>query len=266
MAPDPVLGEVAVHESGSVPPDARSYASEKIGHVAKLARGPVLFAKVDLIARGDPARELHALAKAELDIDGTVVRAHGEASTMLAAIDELEGRLRERVERAGDVERARHLRHRDPRPWRHGDPPTHRTHSFPRPVDERQIVRHKTFALHPLTPDEAALELEQLDHDFWLFNNAETADDNVIARAPDGGYELLEPPAGDRPARSGDGPIRVSAVHPGAMTVDDAVALLDLGDQPFVFFLDPETRRGSVAYRRYDGHYGLVTSAEPNGG
>jgi hypothetical protein len=45
------------------------------------------------------------------------------------------------------------------------------------------------------------------------------------------------------------------------MGADDAIELLNLGDEPLVFFLDPETGRGCAAYRRYDGHYGLITSA-----
>ncbi|MBO1414556.1 sigma 54 modulation/S30EA ribosomal C-terminal domain-containing protein, partial [Streptomyces sp. FH025] len=32
-------------------------------------------------------------------------------------------------------------------------------------------------------------------------------------------------------------------------------------DQPFVFYTDTSTGRGNVLYRRYDGHYGLITPA-----
>ena len=37
--------------------------------------------------------------------------------------------------------------------------------------------------------------------------------------------------------------------------------LLDEGDEPFVFFAEPDTSRGQVLYRRFDGHYGLITPA-----
>jgi len=42
--------------------------------------------------------------------------------------------------------------------------------------------------------------------------------------------------------------------------VDDAIERLNLGDDPFVFFVDVSPGRGAVLYRRYDGHYGLVTA------
>ena len=45
------------------------------------------------------------------------------------------------------------------------------------------------------------------------------------------------------------------------MTEDQAVTHLDLGGDPFVFFVDAGTARARVLYRRYDGHYGLITPA-----
>src|SRR5690606_19588023 len=37
---------------------------------------------------------------------------------------------------------------------------------------------------------------------------------------------------------------------------------LDMTGEPYVFFEDPETGRGAVAYRRYDGHYGVIVPAD----
>jgi ribosome-associated translation inhibitor RaiA len=238
MAEREAIGEVVVHGSGRVSGAAHSYARDKITQVVKRAPRQLLYAKIDLIAHADPARDLHALAKAELDLSGTIVRAHAEAQTMLAAIDLLEARLAARFEHLrSDASRRRDGDH----VWHHGDQPTQRHSYFPRPIDEREIVRRKTFAVEALTADEAALDLEQLDHDFYLFRDAASGSDAVIRRADDGGHEL---------------------VAPSDMNLDDAVELLDLGDLPFVFFRDPATSRGAVVYRRYDGHYGLVTPAD----
>ena len=46
------------------------------------------------------------------------------------------------------------------------------------------------------------------------------------------------------------------------LTVDEAIERLNAGGEPFVFFASPLTGRGNVAYRRYDGHYGLITLEE----
>jgi ribosome-associated translation inhibitor RaiA len=260
MTHDGALAEVIVRAHGSVSTAAHAYAHDKIADLGKFASGPVLFAKVDLVAYTDPARQRPAFAKAELDVNGQMVRAHAAATTMFEAVDALESRLRERVERRAHRQEAKHLRHRDgPHEWHHGDPREQRPSSFPRPVEEREIVRRKTFAVEEMTPEEAVFDLEQLDHDFYLFRNLDTGQDNLLCRAADRGYELLEPSPPSLSEPSLD--IRPSTVRPTAMTVDAAVEVLDLGDLPFVFFLDPATGRGSLIYRRYDGHYGLIDAA-----
>jgi ribosome-associated translation inhibitor RaiA len=255
--------DVVVQSRGDVSSAERAYARDKIASVRRFAPGVVLFARVDLTAHSDPARERPAFAKAELDIDGRLVRAHVAATTMFEAVDRLEARLRDRVERYAHHQEAVHLRHRAPalHEWRHGDPPSSRPSYFPRPVAERELVRHKTFAVGATTPEEAVLDLELLDHDFHLFTNVETCEDNVVARSEDGGYELFEPSA-TCTLRDAAASIRRSAVRPPTMGLDGARALLDVGDAPFVFFVEPESGRGRVLYRRYDGHYGLIVPSD----
>jgi ribosome-associated translation inhibitor RaiA len=252
---------VAVVTRGDVGSDERAYAQRKVEHVGTLVQGPVLFARIELSLHADPARERPAFAKAELDVNGRMVRAHAAAATMFEAIDQLDARLRERLERAAHHEADEHLRFRggDTHEWHHAEyvapPPVF----FPRPVDERELVRHKTFSWGEMTPDEAASDLEALDHDFYLFTNLETGEDNVIARSGSG-YELSEPSATCSLHETAV-PVTRSLVRPATMTTEEARETLDLTDRPFVFFLDPNDGRGRVLYRRYDGHYGLLEPA-----
>ncbi len=223
-----------------------------------------MFARVDLTAHADPARERPCFAKAELDVNGQVVRAHAAAATMFEAIDLLERRLRERLERFAHHAEATAPPAARRRESTSGGTATRRRPRpsyFPRPVEERELVRRKTFAVAEMTPDEAVLDLELLDHDFYLFRNRETGEDNVIVRSEASGYELFEPSATCSLAEI-TAPIRHSPTRPPTMGTEDAIELLDLGDLPFVFFVDPENRRGRVLYRRYDGHYGLIVPAE----
>ncbi|MHB9035667.1 MAG: ribosome hibernation-promoting factor, HPF/YfiA family [Armatimonadota bacterium] len=55
------------------------------------------------------------------------------------------------------------------------------------------LVRTKRFAMKPMTPEEAALQMELLHHDFFVFRNAETEDVNVVYKRDDGDYGLIEP-------------------------------------------------------------------------
>ena len=55
------------------------------------------------------------------------------------------------------------------------------------------IVKTKQFAVKPMTPEEAVLQLELIGHDFFVFQNADTNDVNVVYRRRDGNYGLIEP-------------------------------------------------------------------------
>jgi hypothetical protein len=70
---------------------------------------------------------------------------------------------------------------------------TDRPDYFPRAPEERGIVRRKTFATHPLTPAEAAEEMEFLDHDFYLFIERETGADAVTYHRDDGQLGVIGP-------------------------------------------------------------------------
>lgn len=55
------------------------------------------------------------------------------------------------------------------------------------------VVRTKRFAIKPMTPEEAAMQMELLNHDFFVFRNGETDQMNVLYRRKDGNYGLIEP-------------------------------------------------------------------------
>lgn len=59
--------------------------------------------------------------------------------------------------------------------------------------DEPKIVRVKRFALKPMDEEEAMLQLALLGHTFYVFENADTGDVNVLYSRRDGNYGLIEP-------------------------------------------------------------------------
>jgi len=58
---------------------------------------------------------------------------------------------------------------------------------------EPELVRSKRFNVKPMSPEEAAAQMELLGHDFYVFMNAETEEVNVLYRRRDGNYGLIEP-------------------------------------------------------------------------
>ena len=46
--------------------------------------------------------------------------------------------------------------------------------------DEIQIIRSKRFAVKPMYPEDACVQMELLGHNFYVFRNAETDEVNVV--------------------------------------------------------------------------------------
>jgi hypothetical protein len=180
------------------------------------------------------------------------------------AIDRLEARLQQRLERVAEHWEARRggLPVERPHEWRHESEPAHRPSYFPRPANERQILRHKAYTLATSTVEEAALEMDLLDYDFHLFIEEGTNQDSVIYRAGPTGYGLaqVKPVSAQRLAKF-ELPVTISPQPAPRLTVDQATERLGLLGLPFLFFVDAEQNRGCVLYQRYDGHYGLITPA-----
>ncbi len=264
-AGSPSTTEIGIVERGDVPGEAVAYARRRLESVIDQIADPVLYARVKLTQAPDPARDRPAVAQVTVDINGDLVRAHVAGHTMLEAIDLLRGRLNAQLEHRHERQKTRHRRPEDSGPgeWRHGDRPTERPRHFDRPVDERQLVQHKSYVIDDVTPDEAAFDMEQLDFDFYLFRELATGQDALIERTEDGGYRLNRADG----STTDPGPTAIAlsvAEHPApVLDLDQARDHLAVGGGPFVFFLDADSGRGRVLYLRYDGHYGLVAPEEP---
>ncbi|MGI6091554.1 MAG: ribosome-associated translation inhibitor RaiA [Veillonellaceae bacterium] len=59
--------------------------------------------------------------------------------------------------------------------------------------DDFKIVKTKRFAVKPMDVQEAVMQMNLINHDFYVFTNAETEDVNVVYRRKDGNYGLIEP-------------------------------------------------------------------------
>jgi len=59
-------------------------------------------------------------------------------------------------------------------------------------TDRAIIVKTKQFSIKPMTPDEAALRMDLLGHDFFLFTNADTGRSAVVYRRHDGHLGLID--------------------------------------------------------------------------
>ena len=59
--------------------------------------------------------------------------------------------------------------------------------------EEIAIIRSKKFAMKPMDPEEACVQMELLGHNFFVFRNAETEEVNVVYKRKGNTYGLIEP-------------------------------------------------------------------------
>ncbi|TCC21616.1 ribosome hibernation promotion factor [Kribbella sindirgiensis] len=240
MTTQPTTIPIQYTARGTVPRADADYALRRIEHVLAKASGRVLHVRVTLTHEPNPALEHPARAQVSIDVNGTPIRARVDATELREAADLVVDRLQRQLVQLRERTRTRHrwLAVATEHEWRHGDAP-----EPSRPVSgDRPVIRRKTFTLEPMTPDEAAYEMDLLDHNFYLFTGPDGAD-ALTYRTDTGGYGVL-------------GPAGVAV-----LTLAEARQRLRNGREPFVFYRDPARLRGHVLYVRHDGRLGLITSS-----
>lgn len=59
--------------------------------------------------------------------------------------------------------------------------------------EEIKIIRTKKFGMKPMYPEDACVQMELLGHNFFVFQNAETDEVNVVYKRKGNTYGLIEP-------------------------------------------------------------------------
>jgi len=255
--------QVRVETHGKVPPWAIGVARAKVESALSAAAEPILSAHVMLAMAPDPAIARPVVAQATVDMNGQVIRAQAAGKTAREAIGHLGTRLRVRLGRAarnwaaarGTTTAGEHGE------WRQRSAHEHRPPYFPRPEEQRLVLRRASYSAGPQLVEGAVDELDLLDYEFHLFTERSTGQDCVLSRVP-GGYCLArarQELAGQAPPLPED--VTVSAVPAPTLSVAAAAERLGVTEEPFVFFVDAATGHGSVLYHRYDGHYGQLVPA-----
>ena len=57
--------------------------------------------------------------------------------------------------------------------------------------DKKEIVKRKIVDMKPMNEEEASLQMDLLDHDFFVYKDADTGNINIIYKRKDGNYGVL---------------------------------------------------------------------------
>jgi putative sigma-54 modulation protein len=168
----------------SVPSNFKEQAEKKLAKLERLLRN---IETVDITCSHERQWQVVEMM---IKANGLLVRGQDRAADLRSAMENLIDKLERRVKKSRSKMIQRYREHPDTR------------QAWAEPMDELAegaaeapptVVRSKRFPLKPMTPDEAADEMELIGHDFYVFINSETDQVNVIYRRKVGNYGLIEP-------------------------------------------------------------------------
>ncbi|MBQ2063117.1 MAG: ribosome-associated translation inhibitor RaiA [Firmicutes bacterium] len=114
---------------------------------------------------------------------GMIFRAEDKADEFYDGIDNVVAKLSSQMSRfKGKLQK----KHKDNKMIDLGQVPE------PEETEEIAVTRNKKFELTPMTVDEAVLQMEMLEHNFYVFLNVETDSVNVVYKRNEKDYGLLE--------------------------------------------------------------------------
>jgi putative sigma-54 modulation protein len=173
-----------------VPERLRAAAQEKISRVTRHLDGWEEV-EVQFHEERNPRISEKEVCEVTLRGHGHVMRAKAASDDPFTSVDRVVSKLSHQIEKL----KTRQSRKGLPKP---------------RPVDSRgpdldedgeeaeagplsaTIVKVKRFDLKPMTPEEAALQMEMLGHTFYFFSNADSGMPAVVYRRDDGHVGLID--------------------------------------------------------------------------
>ncbi|MDR1136418.1 MAG: ribosome-associated translation inhibitor RaiA [Clostridiales Family XIII bacterium] len=123
--------------------------------------------------------------EATINAKGTIFRAEDTTNDIYNGVDRVVDKLSAQMSK---FKTKLQRKHKDNKVIQFAD--------VPDPAEEEQedlaLVRRKKFDLLPMSVDEAILQMELLEHNFFVFLNMETDGVGVVYKRKDGNYGLLE--------------------------------------------------------------------------
>lgn len=251
-----------VELKGRIAGDLVPYLQDKIETVLGHTALPIPHVNVRVTRYDDPARSRPVSARANVDLNGRLLRVETDASTPREAADMLVHRLRIRLGRLGAGWRYRYS-HLDSATVAAPSPSAASPEPAGTPEPEHpEVIRHWTVGTSPASVDEAVADMADLGQDFHLFLERSRNVDSVVYRSGPTGLRLTQLDGRADLVPCGRVPFTSSTTVPPMLDTPGAIERLRATGLPFVFYLDGDHDRACVLYRRADGHYGLVDALD----
>lgn len=176
-----------------------SHVQQKLGKVIDSFQDIASKVDVNLSVPRDVKGPPQQISEVTVYASGTVIRAAENHENLYASIDLVADKLARQLKRYKDK-----IQGRSQRKPAHKTMPTEDVASEEAPFSAdliqgrspelpETVVRSKFFSMPPMTIQEALDNLQLVDHDFYVFQNAQTGKINVIYERNHGGYGVIQP-------------------------------------------------------------------------
>lgn len=161
-----------------ITPALREYVEKRIGKVTKYFAAPGEITAVLTVEKGNHIVEV------TVPVNGMLLRGEESTTDMYTSIDLVIDKIERQIEK---------YKTKLTRKFRAGSFRGELVLDRPAEDDDLQVVKTKRFAVKPVSVEEAILQMNMINHDFYVFRNSDTEQVNVIYRRKDGRYGLIEP-------------------------------------------------------------------------
>jgi putative sigma-54 modulation protein len=153
----------------------KEYSEEKIGKFKKYLNN-IAEATITL-----SVEKYRHKAEVLLKINGSFIQAESITGEMYSSIDDVVEKLARQVKKYKE----KNVSHRKNKGKQEDLPAIEE--AFP------TIIKNKSYNLKPMSVEEAAMQMDLLDKNFFVFTNASSGNINVLYKRNDGNFGLIEP-------------------------------------------------------------------------
>jgi len=120
-------------------------------------------------------------AEVLLRVNGVMIQAESVTGEMYSSIDDVVEKLERQIKKYKDK-------------WVTNRKEEEKTPESLRSEESSpSIIKKKSFDLKPMSPEEAAMQMDMLDKNFFVFTNASSGNISVLYKRNDGNLGLIEP-------------------------------------------------------------------------
>ena len=168
-------------EKIKITPAIDSYVSEKVGKLDKYFENPEEIS-ANILVR---IRGIEQIVEVTIPIKNAVIRAEERSKDLYEAIDLVVDKLERQIRKNKTKIQKKKNKVRLPE------------FNIDYQIEEKEetkgkIVKEKIMETKPMSREEAILQMELVDHDFYVFKDDKTLETSVVYRRKDGNYGVID--------------------------------------------------------------------------